>query len=278
MPNVEAQNHFRRNSIVRLFVSVASISLASATVSILIDMPKASYPVFLLPSVVMTGLCAILTYYAGQKYVEGQEKIARNIWIGCVTCISIFPMLQVLPMQYETEILLYIKNLSPPLWPYSISFPILLFIILDTSLKGREETRTSTAFIVLSMLSAVTTIFFTSTVIGEIANDSELILLPKVLFINSSLPLLISSLIILIIIMARKGFKSQAIILSICMGLTIEYVSTWSYDGPHFLESANFLPYSGFPLMAFLSGTMPGILLAVSGLLLGWQTYIEREI
>ena len=186
-------------------------------------------------------------------------------------------MLQVLPIQYDTEMLLYIKNLSPPLWPYSISFPILVFIILETSFKGRGETRTPITFILLTMLSAVTLIFFASTLIGNIANDSELILLPKTLFINSSLPLLISFLIILIVVMARKGFTSQAIILAVLIGLTIEYVSTWSYDGPHFLESANFLPYPGFPIIAFLSGTIPGILLAASGLLLGWQTYIKRQ-
>lgn len=277
MPNVEVQNRFRKNSLVRLFASVAAVSLISASVSILIDLPDHSYPVFLLPSVLITVLCAILAYYAGQKYIDGQENIARYIWIGCLTCISIFPMLQVLPIQYDTELLLYIKNLSPPLWPYSISFPILVFIILETSFKGRGETRTPITFMLLTMLSAVTLIFFASTLIGSIANDSELILLPKTLFINSSLPLLVSFLIILIIVMARKGFTSQAIILAVLIGLIIEYVSTWSYDGPHFLESANFLPYPGFPIIAFLSGTIPGILLAASGLLLGWQTYIKRQ-
>jgi len=276
LPDVKAQNRFRRNSLIRLFVSIASVSLISASASILIEIPGHSYPVFLLPSVLITLLCAMLTYYAGHKYIYGQEYIARCIWIGCLLCISILPLLQLLPIKYDTEVLLYIKNLSPPLWPYSISFPILVFIVLETSLEGKQETRTSIAFILLSFSSAITLIFFASTLIGNIANDSELILLPKVLFINSSMPLLISFLIICITIMARKGFTYQAIILAIFIGLTIEYVSIWSYDGPHFLESAKSVPYPGFPVIAFLSGTIPGILLSLSGLILGWQTYIKR--
>ena len=176
---------------------------------------------------------------------------------------------------YDTTALLDLKALAPPLWPYAVAVPLLLFLILETSIPSQRSDKTSNLFLVLGLLSAVVFLFFATALVGHIANRSILMLVPHRLFLSVLTPVGIGGLIVLGTALVRKGFAKEGIALLLVIGLGVEWMSTWSYDGPHFIEEASYTPYSRFPLLPVLAGTIPGILTAIAGLVAGWEVYIR---
>ena len=176
---------------------------------------------------------------------------------------------------YDTTALLDLKALAPPLWPYAVAVPLLLFLILETSIPSQRSDKTSNLFLVLGLLSAVIFLFFATALVGHIANRSILMLVPHRLFLSVLTPVGIGGLIVLGTALVRKGFAREGIALLLVIGLGVEWMSTWSYDGPHFIEEASYTPYSRFPLLPVLAGTIPGVLTAIAGLVAGWEVYIR---
>ena len=255
--------------LVKLIVLVASLSLFGAALSILLDFDTHPQPIFLTPSVTITAVCSLLVYYAGNEYAKGNYPLASLVWTVCLVLTSTLPFLQLLPIEYDNEVLLYIKYLSPPIWLYSVSFPILLFLILEIKIKDASEMPLSVFPIGLGLLSSMILMFFSSSLIANIGNDSELIMLPMTLFLSSAIPILITCLIVFITVLTKKGFMLSGATSLIIIGLGVEYFSTWLYDGPYFIESSSYVPYPGFPMLAVLAGTIPGILLVLTGIAVG---------
>ena len=85
----------------------------------------------------------------------------------------------------------------------------------------------------------------------------------------------ISSLLVLAIVLTRKGLVALGITLLLVTGLGLEWVSTWSYDGPHFLEDSARISFDRYPLLPVLAGTIPGVLAAVAGVVAGLEVYLK---
>ena len=263
------------SSLVRLVSSVVAVSLVAAAGVVVIESQGQIRPLFQIPAAVLTLGAGALAIYAGSLAVSGRRAAAQLWWIVCIVALVLLPTLQVLPIIYDTTALLDLKALAPPLWPYAVAVPLLLFLILETSIPSQRSDKTSNLFLVLGLLSAVIFLFFATALVGHIANRSILMLVPHRLFLSVLTPVGIGGLIVLGTALVRKGFAKEGIALLLVIGFGVEWMSTWSYDGPHFIEEASYTPYSRFPLLPVLAGTIPGILTAIAGLVAGWEVYVR---
>ena len=270
-------NSLQASSLVRLVSSLAAVSLVAAAGVVALESFSQTRPAFQIPAVGLTLAAGGLAVYAGTLAVSGHRSPAQLWWGVSLAMLVLMPILQVLPLDYNTTLLLDVKALAPPLWPYAVAIPLLLFLLLETSIPSRARDETSHLFLVLGLGSAVLFLFFATVLVGYIAERSVLIIIPQKLFLSVLAPVGLCALIVLGVALVRKGFALEGITLLVVMGLGIEFVSTWSYDGPHFIEEAAFTPYARFPLLPVLAGTIPGILTAVTGLLAGWELYIRGE-
>ena len=265
------------NSLVRLLASVVSISLVAASGVLLVEAQSQPLPLFQVPATLLTVALGAVALYAGSLAVVGRRRTALFIWGACLILLILMPLLQVLPIQYDNSALLDLKALAPPLWPYSLAIPLLLFLLLEVSLPARGSNSTSNLFLLLGLLSAVMLLFFSTALIGSVANRSTLILIPHRLFLSVLTPIGLSGLIVVATVLPRKGLVMEGIALLVMTGLGIEWMSTWSYDGPHFLRESLQIPYPGFPLLPILAGTVPGILATGAGILAGCEVYARSK-
>ena len=263
------------SSLVRLVSSVVAVSLVAAAGVVVIESQGQIRPLFQIPAAALTLGAGALAIYAGSLAVSGRRAAAQLWWIVCIVALVLLPTLQVLPIIYDTTALLDLKALAPPLWPYAVAVPLLLFLILETSIPSQRSDKTSNLFLFLGLFSAVIFLFFATALVGHIANRSILMLVPHRLFLSVLTPVGIGGLIVLGTVLVRKGFAKEGIALLLVIGFGVEWMSTWSYDGPHFIEEASYTPYSRFPLLPVLAGTIPGILTAIAGLVAGWEVYIR---
>ncbi|MBI2856454.1 MAG: hypothetical protein HYX93_06375, partial [Chloroflexi bacterium] len=241
---------------------------------VLIEAQSQSRPLFQLPAAGLTLALGALALYASSLAVVGRRLLALTLWGGCALLMILLPLLQVLPVKYETLFLMNLQDLAPPLWPYSLAFPLLLFLVLELALPNRGESRTSILFLFLGLLSSAMLLFFASALVGSMGNGS-LLLVPRRLFLSVLTPVGISALIVLATTLVRKGLAKEGIALLLVMGLGIEWVSTWSFDGPHFIEESKFFPYPRFPMLPILAGTLPGAIAAGGGVLGGWEVFVK---
>ena len=268
-------NSLQASSLVRLVSSVAAVSLVAAAGVVVIESQGQTRPLFQIPAAALTLGAGALAIYAGSLAVSGRRTAAQLWWVVCIVAVVLLPTLQVLPIAYDTPALLDLKALAPPLWPYAVAIPLLLFLILETSIPSQSSDKTSNLFLFLGLSSAVIFLFFATALVGHIANRSILMLVPHRLFLSVLTPVGLGGLIVLGTALVRNGFAKEGIALLLVIGLGVEWMSTWSYDGPHFIAEASYTPYSRFPLLPVLAGTIPGILTAVAGLVAGWEVYIR---
>ena len=86
-------------------------------------------------------------------------------------------------------------------------------------------------------------------------------------------PIGISSVIVLAVVLARKGLPFVGIAVLLATGLGLEWMSTWSYTGPHFLDEVERIPFARYPMLPVLAGTIPGALAAAAAVMAGWEVY-----
>ena len=266
--------YLQANSLIRLVAAAVGISLVAASGVVLVEAQSQPRPFFQIPAILLTLGSGALALYASSFAVVGRRTAALVFWGICITLVILLPLLQVLPISYNTSALLDLKALAPPLWPYALAIPLLIFLLLETALPSLGRNSTSNLFLSIGLLSAVMFLFFTTVLVGSIVNRSTLMLVPHRLFLSVLTPVGLSGLIVLATVLTRKGLVTAGIALMLVTGLGIEWMSTWSYDGPHFIYSAQ-IPYPRFPLLPVLAGTIPGILAVVAGILAGWEVYIK---
>jgi hypothetical protein len=262
------------NSLIRLVAATVGVSLVAASGVLLVEAQGQPRPYFQIPAMLLTLGLGALALYASSFAVVGRRTAALGFWSICTTFLILLPLLQFLPIRYESAALLDLEALAPPLWPYALAIPLLLFLLLETSLPRLGGNSTSNLFLSIGLLSAVMFLFFTTVLVGSTVNGSTLMLLPQRLFLSVLTPVGLSGLIVLATVLTRKGLVAAGIALLLVTGFGIEWMSTWSYDGPHFVDSAR-VPYPRFPLLPVLAGTIPGILAVVAGILAGWEVYIK---
>lgn len=270
---VDRFSYLQANSLSRLVAVVVGVSLVAASGVLVVEAQSQPKPFFQVPAIVVTLGLGILALYAS-SLVVGRRATALACWGICITMAILLPFLQFLPIKYDTLVLLDLKAFAPPLWPYALAIPLLLFLVLDTSLPSLGRNGTSVLFLAVGLFSAFMFLFFTIALIGDVANLSNLIVVPHYIFLSVATPIGMSGVIVLATVMVRKGLVMAGIALLLATGLGIEWMSTWSYDGPHFLDVAQ-IPFARYPLLPVLAGTIPGILAAAAGVLAGWEVYIR---
>ncbi|MFH1560531.1 MAG: hypothetical protein ABID84_03880 [Chloroflexota bacterium] len=273
---VKRISYLQANSLTRLVAAAVGVSLVAASGVLLVEAQSQPKPLFQIPATLLTLGLGGLALYASSFAVAGRRMTALACWGICVALLILLPLLQVLPISYDTPTLLDLKAFAPPLWPYTLAIPLLFFLFLETSLPSVGPNNTSNVFLSIGLLAAIMFLFFTTALIGDIANRSILIFVPHRMFLSVLTPIGLSGLIVLATVLARKGLVAAGIALLLVTGLGIEWMSTWSYDGPHFIDSAT-IPYARYPLLPVLAGTIPGILAAVAGILAGWEVYIKGK-
>ena len=139
-------NSLQASSLVRLVSSVAAVSLVAAAGVVVIESQGQTRPLFQIPAAALTLGAGALAIYAGSLAVSGRRTAAQLWWVVCIVAVVLLPTLQVLPIAYDTPALLDLKALAPPLWPYAVAIPLLLFLILETSIPARAVIRPPTSF------------------------------------------------------------------------------------------------------------------------------------
>ena len=267
-------SHLQANSLSRLVAAVVGVSLVAASGVLVVEAPSQSRPLLQIPAIVLTLGLGVLALYGSSLAVVGRRTAALASWGACITLVLLLPFLQFLPIEYNTLALLDVKAFAPPLWPYALAIPLLLFLLLEASIPSLGRNSTSIVFLAVGLFSATMFLFFTTALVGDVANRTNLILIPHGMFLSVATPIGMSSVIVLATVMARKGLVMAGIALLLVTGLGIEWMSTWSYDGPHFLDVAQ-IPFARYPLLPVLAGTIPGILAAAAGVLAGWEVYVQ---
>ena len=266
------------NSLIRIMAAAVSVSLVSAAGVLLIEAQGQPRPMLQLPAVLATVAAGAMALYASSLAVKGHRLTAFGVWAGCLALLVLMPLLQALPIPYDTPALLDMKAIAPPVWPYSLAIPLLLFLLLEVSLPAREANATSNLFLLVGLLSAILVLFFSEALVGSVANRSTLVLVPNSLFLSLISPMGLSGLLVVATLLPRKGFTVAGVALLVAAGLGMEWVSTWSYGGPHFLHESAYIPYPRFPLLPILAGTIPGILATGAGLLAAWEVYVGEKV
>ena len=264
------------NSLIRLVSAAAGISLIAASGVLLLEAQNHPKPIFQVPAVLVTVGLSALVLRASSFAVFGRRVTALSCWSVCAILLISLPILQVLPIEYSTPALLDLKALAPALWQYTLSIPLLLFLLFETAIPVLRYNHTSNIFLVTGLSAAIMFLFFTTALIGDIANTSMLIHIPHRMFLSVITPIGISILIVLAIVLIRKGMVGMGVLSLLMIGLGIEWMSTWSYDGPHFLADTAQIPFDNYPMLPVLAGTIPGALAALAGVMAGWEVYVNN--
>lgn len=273
---IDRTSYLQTNGLIRLAAAIVGVSLVAATGVLIVEARSLPKPLMQLPAVFVTLGLGALAIYASSFAVMGRRTIALAFWGACLALLVTLPMLQVLPIEYDTPTLLDIQELAPPLWQYTVAIPLLLFLFLETAIPRFGPNGTSNLFLLVGLTSAVAFLFFATALIGDVVNFSILIFIPDRLFFTVAAPIGISSVIVLAVVLARKGFPSVGIAALLAIGLGLEWMSTWSYTGPHFLDEVERIPFARFPLLPVLAGTIPGALAAAAAVMAGWEVYGRR--
>lgn len=255
------------NGLTRLIAVSVCMLLFSAALTISFEAMYHPRPFFQIPSVLLTGLAGLLVFYASNHAVSGNRVFAVMVWSACLLVILGLIYLQFLPMEYDTVELMRLKSMSPPIWPYTFVMPLLVFLIFETALPSNNRIHSSVMFLGIGLFASTMLLFMSTVLISSVANISELIFIPERLFGIITVPLLASFIAIFGLVAVRKGFLLFGVGILFFVGLTTELISTWAYSGPYFIETSNRIVYKMFPMLPIVAGTIPGILIATSGIL-----------
>ena len=273
---MDRTSYLQTNGLIRLAAAVAAVSLVAAAGALVIEARSLPKPLMQLPAVLVTLGMGAVTLYASSFAVMGRRGLAMATWGACIAGLVVMPTLQTLPIEYDTPTLLDVQDLAPPLWQYAVAIPLLLFLFLETAMPRFRPNRTSNLFLLIGLTSAVAFLFFATALIGDVVNNSILIFIPDRLFYTVAAPIGISALIVLGVALARKGLAAAGIAVLLATGLGVEWMSTWSYSGPHFLDGVERIPFARYPLLPVLAGTIPGALAAAAAVMAGWEIYGRR--
>ena len=220
-------------------------------------------------------LAALVTLVLGLIVVAGtvvlsesNRYVALSLFGTCTLLVVALPLVRYIPVVYTTVYEQDLEALFPPLWPYSISIPLLLTLVGELTFAHRE--RTAPIFLnVVSLVPATTLLFFGSMMIGKMAGTMTFVATPQMTILALGTCILISGLIILGTVAATRGLVWIGVSLLLGIGLFLEIGSIFFYEGfsRHWLAVLTKNRFSSW--LPFAAGTVPGAMtLATSVLLL----------
>ena len=146
-------SYLQTNSLTRLVAATVGVSLVAATGVLVVEAQGESKPLFQVPAILATLGLGVLALYASSFAVVGRRLMALAFWGICIVVLVLLPLLQFLPMEYDTPALLDVKALAPPLWQYTLAIPLLLFLFLETSIPSLRPNNTSNVFLSIGLVN-----------------------------------------------------------------------------------------------------------------------------
>ena len=192
-----------------------------------------------------------------------KRSLSLSIFGVCTLLVMAMPLARYVPLVYTEAYKQNFESLFPPLWPYSLSIPLLVMLMGDLVLFHRR--RTGPAWLlVMSIIPAGMLLFFGSEVVNSMTYDSldfSIIPLPRKVFMALSICIGGAAMIILGTVAAIRGLMWVGVVVLLATGLFLEIGSILFYGGipRYWTEQLIADPYSAW--VPFLAGTLPGALI-----------------
>ena len=264
------------NSLIRLVAILSGTSLLAAAVVLFIDAWSLPRPAFQMPVIVLTLAAGGAVLYGGSLAVAGRRRAALVLFSVCMLAVVSAPLAHFLPPVWEATYELDWESLFPPVWPYALAIPLLLFLILELVLPSPRAASPSAAFFLLSGSAAIMVVFFGTSLIANVHTQYVLVVTTFRLLLTFLVPIGLGGLIVLGIVLVHKGAVTAGALLLYPTGIGIEWISIQYWEGPFWLVGPLFDVYPWFPLLPILAGTLPGALTAVAALFAAWKLHARK--
>ncbi len=181
----------------------------------------------------------------------------------CTLLVIAMPLARYVPSVYTAAYQQNFESLFPPLWPYSLSIPLLVMLVWDLVLYHRKRTGPA-LLLVMSIIPASMLLFCGSEVVNSRTYDSlyySVIPLPRKVFMALSICIGGAALSVLGAGAAIRGLMWVGVVVLLATGLFLEIGSIFFYGGiPRYWTGELIVdPYSAW--VPFLAGTLPGALI-----------------
>ena len=258
----------------------AFISLVAAAVILILQALRLPNPTLMLLIAALTFNLALVALYSANLVLKGKRHAAIGLIALSIGLISLLPSVRFLPGIYLAVYNLNMEALFPPLWPYSVAFPLLCFLLLEIALPSRRETEVPLIIVLLLIISSVVLLFLGAIFIKALT--PWLLLQSPLLNFNAlAACLALAFLLILGAVLPRKGMIWEGAALLLLVGLLLEGLSTFFYRAlPSFVEVPEGVRTVDrlVPIVPLLGGTVTGSLAALTGALLMMKALMQEPV
>ncbi|MFH1141745.1 MAG: hypothetical protein V1724_08835 [Chloroflexota bacterium] len=191
--------------------------------------------------------------------ITGRNRAPALFQFGTYTLLVMaLPMVRYVPFVFKFVYLNDLESLFPPLWPYSVTIP-LLFALLGELLFSRRQRTAPVLLVAASLVPAVMLLFFSSEVIQAMGATLVGIVFPWRVLLALGICIAASACIVLGTTGTTRGLAWLGLMVLVSTGLSLEVVSTFLYGSasPKLFELG--LPRLS-PWIALAAGTVPGAL------------------
>ncbi len=244
--------------VLRLAALMAGGSLMAASAVVLSIAGEFPHPGHQAVAALATFLLALMVMGSALG-ITGRNRTSALFQFGAYTLLVIaLPMVRYVPFVYKFVYLNDLESLFPPLWPYSLSIP-LLFALLGELLFSRRQRTAPVLLVAASLVPAVVLLFFSSEVIQAMGATLAGIAFPWRVLLALGICIAASVCIVLGTTWTTRGLMWLGLMVLLCTGLSLEVVSTFLYGSlsPKMFDLG--LPRLS-PWIAFGAGTVPGAL------------------
>ena len=178
---------------------------------------------------------------------------------GCALLVIALPLVRYIPPIYNTAYRQDLESISPPLWPYSLTIPLLFALVGELVLWFRRRTA-PLLLLVASLVPASMLLFFGSQVIAALSTSVVFMARPERTLLALTIWVGASGLIVLGTAAATRGLLWIGVVTLLGTGLFLEIGSTYFYGGISQDWTTNLILNPFSPWIPFLGGTVPGAL------------------
>ncbi len=244
--------------ILRVAALMAGGSLLAASAAILSIAGTFPHPGHQAAAALATFLLALIVLGSALG-ITGRNRTSALFQFGAFTLVVItFPMVRYVPFVFKFVYLNDLESLFPPLWPYSVTIPLLVAILGELLLSPRQRTA-PVLLVAASLVPAGMFLFFSSAVIQAMGATVLGIVFPWRVLLAQGICIAASAFIVLGALWTTRGVTWLGLMMLVGTGLSLEIVSTFLFGSasPKLFDLG--VPYLS-PWAAFAAGTVPGAL------------------
>ena len=241
------------------------ISLLVSSLVLYMNASGYPHPSLQLPAILSTLGVSLLVLWQ----VVWVPRTATPLLVSCGLALLIgvgFPLVRFIPPIYTATYRADVEGLFPPLWPYSVTIPLVLLLAAELMLPRLGSPRHSGRSLALALLAAALLLFFASVLVSELATFIRFFAVPSAIFWSFASVVGVTALLVLGAALPRKGMVLLGSLVLLLTGLFMEVVSISFYGGPPGRLQVDHPGGIFFPVVAFLAGTVPGALAVLAGL------------